>query len=353
MTNILVNPPSLLTIANTIITIASAVQKAGDLAWRSASGAPSYDGQFGPKVRALGQAALARAKKQSVSTNLLSSSLSKRAKAFQVADSAAVMGVQANAGLFNVYDPVYLRILSIYFGLTIAQVLLLLRLGTLRIPIGLLPWGKLPWWIIPPWRPGSTDEKDKTKVETGEIDSGAVSDKKSKSEKSIPIENCALDQDNYTDTMGENGKTIAETGCLITCVAIIARYNGADITPVDVNSTIKNEKGGYSGKSSNIKSWSDGTYVLEKYTDKDFSDKVISNSKVADTINSGNQVIIHVIDYYHDAPYVEGKDGHWVVAYGIDDNGDYLCLDPATGKPRTYPKHRLHPKNNNVAFIQN
>ena len=51
MTNILVNPPSLLTIANTIITIASAVQKAGDLAWRSASGAPSYDGQFGPKVR--------------------------------------------------------------------------------------------------------------------------------------------------------------------------------------------------------------------------------------------------------------------------------------------------------------
>lgn len=154
MAKILVNPPSLLTIANTITTtIASSVQKAGDMAWRSASGAPSYDGQFGPKVRALGQAALSRAKKQSASTNLLSGSLSKRAKAFQAADSAAVKGVQAKTGLFNIYDPVYLRFLSIFLGLTIAQVLLLLRLGALGIPIGLLPWGKLPRWIIPPWWP--------------------------------------------------------------------------------------------------------------------------------------------------------------------------------------------------------
>ncbi|HPC05757.1 MAG TPA: hypothetical protein PLI60_03475, partial [Anaerolineaceae bacterium] len=151
MAKILVNPASLKSSAKQISTVSTLIQKAGESAWRSATGAPSYDGQFGPKVRAIAQAALARAKKQFASTKTLSTSLTKRATAFEAADTAAVKGLLNRASIFKIYDPLYLRILSILLGLTIAQILVLLRLGALRIPIGLIP--KLPWWFIPPWKP--------------------------------------------------------------------------------------------------------------------------------------------------------------------------------------------------------
>ncbi len=93
MTKILVNPASLKSSAKQISTVSTLIQKAGESAWRSASGAPSYDGQFGPRVRAIAQAALARAKKQSASAKTLSSSLNKRASAFEAADAAAVKGI--------------------------------------------------------------------------------------------------------------------------------------------------------------------------------------------------------------------------------------------------------------------
>ena len=153
MAKILVNPASLKSSAKQISSVSTLIQKSGETAWRSASGAPSYDGQFGPKVRAIAQAALARAKKQSASAKTLSSSLNKRASAFEAADAAAVKGLLKKAGAFNIYDPLYLRILAKLLGLTIAQILILLRLGVLRIPIGKFPWGKIPWWIIPPWKP--------------------------------------------------------------------------------------------------------------------------------------------------------------------------------------------------------
>ena len=151
MAKILVNPASLKSSAKQISSVSTLIQKSGETAWRSASGAPSYDGQFGPKVRAIAQAALARAKKQSASAKTLSSSLTKRASAFEAADAAAVKGLLKKAGTFNIYDPMYLRILAKLLGLTIAQILILLKLGGLLLPIGLIP--KLPWWFIPPWKP--------------------------------------------------------------------------------------------------------------------------------------------------------------------------------------------------------
>ncbi len=151
MAKILVNPTSLKSSAKQISTVSTLIQKAGESAWNSASGAPSYEGQFGPKVHAIAQAALTRAKKQSASAKTLSSSLNKRASAFEAADAAAVKGLLKKAGTFTIYDPLYLRILAKLLGLTIAQILVLLRLGGLLLPIRLIP--KLPWWFIPPWKP--------------------------------------------------------------------------------------------------------------------------------------------------------------------------------------------------------
>lgn len=146
MAEIRVDPAALKSNAKQIMIVSSAVQKAGDLAWRSASGAPSYDGQFGPKVRALGQAALTRAKKQSASTNLLSGSLSKRAKAFEAADAAAVKGVAtsllkiyaANSSKFAMFG---------YFGIVASMLREIMRIlglagfgkGVKQLPITLVP----------------------------------------------------------------------------------------------------------------------------------------------------------------------------------------------------------------------
>ena len=96
MGEIRVDPAALKSNAKQIVTVSTAVQKAGDLTWRSASDAPSYDGQFGPKVRAMGQAALTRARKHSGSTQTLSDSLNRRADAFEAADSVAVKGLSTS-----------------------------------------------------------------------------------------------------------------------------------------------------------------------------------------------------------------------------------------------------------------
>ncbi|HPC05755.1 MAG TPA: hypothetical protein PLI60_03465 [Anaerolineaceae bacterium] len=112
MAKILVNPASLKSSAKQISSVSTLIQKAGETAWRSASGAPSYDGQFGPKVRAIAQAALARAKKQSASTKTLSSSLTKRATAFERADSAAVKGISTFIGNSKSANPGLLKLHS-------------------------------------------------------------------------------------------------------------------------------------------------------------------------------------------------------------------------------------------------
>lgn len=142
MTRIRVNPGSLQQSAGEVESIASNIRKTGDEVWRSAGSAPGYDGQFGPRVRAIARAALARAQKHDARMNTLSGSLSGRAAAFQAADQAGVMGLRANPFAMVFGDPFYLRLLAGLTRLSIAQINRLLRLGQLGFPR--MPWNSSP-----------------------------------------------------------------------------------------------------------------------------------------------------------------------------------------------------------------
>ena len=139
MTRIRVNPGSLQQSAGEVKSIASNIRKTGDEVWRSAGSAPSYDGQFGPKVRAIARAAVARAQKHDARMNTLSGSLSGRAAAFQAVDLAGVQGLQKKSHLLPNTSLTNLLWLATMLGITLAQVYRLIRLGSLKLPSISLP----------------------------------------------------------------------------------------------------------------------------------------------------------------------------------------------------------------------
>ena len=153
-------------------------------------------------------------------------------------------------------------------------------------------------------------------------------------DKFTPVEPIGLDQDDPRwgrETMGKNGNTIDESGCLITSVAMIARHNGADVTPSDVNSYMQTH-GGYVDGTSNMY-WGSAEKYLESTLGIDMSYKGVSSSDVASVVSSGDPVIIHVKG--------SSSDGHWVVATSVDPNGNFVVYESGTGKQSTYRPNQL------------
>lgn len=87
MTRIRVNPDILSQSSNGISGVSGEVKKTGEKVWRSAKDAPSYDGQFGPVVRAIAQGAVAEAQNHQSRLSNESVSLAKRSEAFLAADT--------------------------------------------------------------------------------------------------------------------------------------------------------------------------------------------------------------------------------------------------------------------------
>ena len=383
MARIRVNPEALSQSAVEISSIARNIQKLGEDLWHISNSAPSYQGQFRSKMRSIGNNALARAKSESAYTNNLSVSLSRKMSAFHSADTARISDFTKITSIPLIGDPMRLALLAAIsaFPFALIQRYLILgqlNFGTLWNPTKVyaaettdfedslesennsifgflgIAWG----WITGVvgnifGKKGdiledgiSTEVGDKlTQPEDDGEDSDSISDQPDRS-----LEEIALRQLDYTDTMGDNGLTIADAGCLITCIAIVSRYYGADVTSQDVNNYIK-ENGGYVAGSSNLPGWGVAENFINSVTGESVNYEVISNDNVAETIENGEPVIIHVKNYYHDQDQTE--DGHWVVAVGIDSNGDYICLDAATGQERIYPKNRLHTGSNNKLFKVN
>lgn len=166
--------------------------------------------------------------------------------------------------------------------------------------------------------PGTTVEEGKEEVEEKDLEIG-------------------LSQNDYDDPMGDNGLKINSAGCLITCFAMIARIHGFDETPEDVNEYLRNHGGYISGTSYANKEIVPGYFesVIKKpvsYTEID------SRSEVDQMIKEGNPVIIHVRVAQNNN---NGGDGHWVLANGIDENGNYIVYEAGTGKQSTYSPDKL------------
>ncbi len=86
MTDIRVNPGSLREAASELEAVADRLRALADEALQSASGSPSYGGQFQPRVKSMGLQAHARLRSQADRFSALSEDLAARATAFEQAD---------------------------------------------------------------------------------------------------------------------------------------------------------------------------------------------------------------------------------------------------------------------------
>lgn len=170
MTQIRINPTMLCQSAGNLSVIETELQKLGGDLWQSSVNAPAYDGQFQPRLLGISQAALAQAKSHASLIGGFSSTLTRKANAFQTIDAAGAMGLQTGADLLlNLRTADLLRYLSMILGLPIAVIARLLRLGMLNQVIegmgGLVRIG----WIFEYWKKifgrkqETTEESEQTK----------------------------------------------------------------------------------------------------------------------------------------------------------------------------------------------
>lgn len=131
------------------------------------------------------------------------------------------------------------------------------------------------------------------------------------------------------------GETLRNYGCLMTVISMIARANGKDVTPVDVDKWIE-KHGGYPAGGSYM-SGNAQTGFLNDVLGKDGKMSTIytENStqhglpNVRKSLEAGTPVILHIDSS------INPKDGHFVLAVGMDSKGNYICADPNGGKQVT------------------
>lgn len=349
MAQIRVNPQDLIQKSTDLTTVTVRLRDLTDEIKTAAGNAPLYDGQFAPIVSAIGWSAILVGKKRASNLTDYSSSLVKRASNFLEADRAGLSGLGQGIMLdWLSVDSNLLLYLSLILGVGISVVLRLLRLGVLFGQDGVI--GLVTGGILPngegydPSKVTGVDEE--TQFNTPEIiDGGAVSDS--------DFSYLLIDQTDYPkDVMNElTGETIKGYGCLISCVAMVARYYGAtDATPRDVDDYI-DQKGGYANNSktgepgSYFPGWDKATNYINGETDKNVKYmKNVPLSEIDDHVKNNEPVVLHVKS--------SSSDGHWVVAVGIDKDGNYICLDPNGGVQRTITADQLHSDNKNVVFYE-
>jgi uncharacterized protein YukE len=94
MTDIRVDPTELAKAAKELADLSERIRKIGDEAHAAGASAPSYDGEFGPRVERLGLEALSALDSQSQRVGLHASELRDIAQAFSDADHQAVQGFE-------------------------------------------------------------------------------------------------------------------------------------------------------------------------------------------------------------------------------------------------------------------
>jgi len=121
-----VDPTVLRQSSKNVSGVGTNLSQVGQSALGKASGAPSYDGQFGPRLQAIGYEALARAQGLSGRVNDLAGQLQRKAQAFEAADLASISAIILIPRMpIPIWKPPW------------------------RLPF-LLPWRPFPW--LPKWR---------------------------------------------------------------------------------------------------------------------------------------------------------------------------------------------------------
>jgi hypothetical protein len=149
MTKIRVTPSRLKTSADELQKIGAEVEDLGRQVKSAADRAPSYEGQFGPKVQALGVEAMARSQILAQNLSALAEELKVKGEEFETADLAGVLGLDAILAKFEAWlSSDHLLVLDEFPRGFLAR---LFNLGTLLIfrdgdsPDEEPDW-ELPWW---------------------------------------------------------------------------------------------------------------------------------------------------------------------------------------------------------------
>jgi hypothetical protein len=158
-----VDPSILLQNSGSIAVIGSDVNTTGQASASLAQGAPSYDGQFGPRVQAIGNEALARAQGLFSQMTSLSSQLQSRAQAFTAADTAGIAGFSNISSAPQALGPwswlnglpidkinIYIWLGKLFGGTPFFGLMLALLLGN---GLSSTDWGALFGGVKPGWWP--------------------------------------------------------------------------------------------------------------------------------------------------------------------------------------------------------
>jgi len=124
------------------------------------------------------------------------------------------------------------------------------------------------------------------------------------------------------------GEKLANYGCLETVTAMIARAYGKDVTPVDVDKWIETH-GGYPKNGSYMPAGSQTGFLNDVLGRNGSMSFIENNSNIDQYLEKGKPVILHIDSS------INPKDGHYVLAVGMDSKGNYICADPNGGKQTT------------------
>jgi hypothetical protein len=134
--------------------------------------------------------------------------------------------------------------------------------------------------------------------------------------------------------LGTSGVTIGQQGCLITCVAMVARFYGYDTDPARLNTWLKDHNGYSNG---NLFNWY--STWLKVATWEECLNIPAPLNKLDEALAKGEPCICWV-DF---DPNTAVMDMHWIVITGKLGADDYVMIDPWDGWQGSFKSRYIDP----------
>lgn len=134
------------------------------------------------------------------------------------------------------------------------------------------------------------------------------------------------------DMNNKTGEDIGAYGCLLTVLAMICRANGIDMDPSRIDAWNDVHKG-YSQNGSYMSISAQERFLTETLGRNIDQSPIYARNSTQDGLpNIRKQLETGVPVVLHIDSKINPKDGHFVLAVGVDSKGNYICADPNGGK---------------------
>ncbi len=369
-----VNPSLLKDFVTTMKGVGSDVVALGSNAASAAQGAPSYNGQFGPKVAAIGAEAMSRVNAFTFHVDNLSDRLYQKAIEFQGADTAAIERLTWGYKDWQDWQSQMLAKWSKVIGIPVAALEAYLKLGTLMggtsffgwlfgfvIPNTLISWSGRTFLGIPlpSWRPFGqtktpTPASEQSATTTNPSPSANAQATKDNSTQPKPLstspslvfisqKNPTGDKDILKMMINKDGKTVSDDiraeGCQMTDYAMILNDKGFDVSMTDIykaNWAMTNS--GKTWDPVNVMANGESTFIkvdMSKLTKGKYTQVAAQITGTSDqtkqeslaTLLKNGPVILHVEK--------TGISNHYIVVDQALGDGSFAVRDPLSNQAQT------------------